>query len=227
MLPSHLLPARHGTDESNGYTYVQMGPPVTPCAHGVQSSHARDFRHLWNNHLLLVRYPGEPSLVWAALSTASTLKTVIYNARQPHVQRHGRRLGTGSTHEAFETPGRARDRGQAAAERSRAPRLPAAGRTGRHRGWRARNTGNSPGNGRNHQKACHRPPEQERWGCLPARGQTRTGHQDHRGQAGLLVWHHVVLLSWQLRLGMPEPGVMLFLVRLMQWPIWWSDVRME
>jgi hypothetical protein len=30
---------------------------------------------------------GEPSLVWAALGTASTLKTVIYNARQPHVRK--------------------------------------------------------------------------------------------------------------------------------------------
>jgi hypothetical protein len=37
----------------------------------------------------------------------------------------------------------------------------------------------------------------------------------------------VVLLSWQLRLGMPEPGVVLFLVRLMQWRIWWPDMRME
>ena len=60
----------------------------------------------------------------------------------------------------------------------------------------------------------HRLPEQERRGCLPTRGQTRTGHQRHRGQAGLLVRHHVVLLSWQLRLGMPKPGVVLFLVRL-------------
>ena len=176
--------------------------------------------------MLLIRYPREPPLVWAAVSTASTLKTVIYNARQPR-ERHGRRLATGSAHEAFETSRRTRDRAQAAAERSQAPRLPAAGRTGRHRGWRARNTGNSPRNGWDLQKASHRPSEQERRSRLPARGQTWTGHQDHRRQAGLLVRDHVVLLSWQLRLGMPEPGVMLFLVRLMQWPIWWSDVRME
>jgi hypothetical protein len=37
----------------------------------------------------------------------------------------------------------------------------------------------------------------------------------------------VVLLSWQLRFGMPELGVVLFLVRLKQWRIWWPDVCME
>lgn len=54
----------------------------------------RVIRHLWNNHLLLIRYPGgEPPLVWAALSTASTLKIVIYNGGQPCVRKSWAAIG--------------------------------------------------------------------------------------------------------------------------------------
>jgi len=93
VLPSHLLgKERHGTDESNGYTYVPAGSSVT-LAHmeydlvtrvisaSLEQSSASD-----SLHRRVVAGMG-------SFEYASTLKTVIYNARRPRMRKAWAAIG--------------------------------------------------------------------------------------------------------------------------------------